>query len=77
MRKELEALRKQLGKLQKEQNDVNWEEIKATMLRMDRVLYREEMLWLQRSCIMWLKEGNRNTKYFHQKSVWRARKNRI
>jgi hypothetical protein len=40
-------------------------------------MYREEMMWLQCSRINWLKEGDQNTKYFHQKARWRARKNRI
>jgi hypothetical protein len=44
---------------------------------MDELLYREEMMWLQRSRIAWLKEGDQNTSYFHKQAVWRARKNKI
>ena len=44
---------------------------------MNELLYQEEMLWLQRLRINWLKEGDRNTKYFQSKAVWRARKNKI
>jgi hypothetical protein len=44
---------------------------------MSEVLYKEEMLLLQCSRITWLKEGNMNTRFFHQKVIWRARKNKI
>jgi hypothetical protein len=45
--------------------------------RMEKLLYREEMMWLQWSCISWLKEGYRNTKFFHRKATGRGKKNKI
>jgi hypothetical protein len=35
------------------------------------------MMWMQRSRIDWLRDGDLNTRFFHSKAVWPARKNRI
>lgn len=45
--------------------------------KLNELLYREEMMCLQRSRIVWLKEGDRNTISFQSKAIWRAQKNKI
>ena len=70
VRKELERLRALLAEQQANGNDDL--AVKNTIRTMNELLYREEMMWLQRSRISWLREGDRNTKFFHQRAVWRA-----
>lgn len=75
--KQIEQLRKELERLERNDPIHNRESIVETKSLMDEMLYIEEMMWLQRSRISWLKDGDRNTKYFHRKAIWRAKKNRI
>jgi polyhydroxyalkanoate synthesis regulator phasin len=65
---ELNALRIKLEEL-KNNPQCERQEIRQVTDKMDELLYREEMMWLQRSRVAWLKEGDKDTSYFHRQAV--------
>lgn len=50
------------------------QEMEGKLMARDR---QEEVLWRQKSRIRWLKEGEKNTKFFHKTTVQRRMRNQI
>ena len=53
------------------------EEIQGLKKEINEMILREEMMWNQRSRALWIKCGDRNTKFFHATTNNRQRKNKI
>ncbi|XP_074315412.1 uncharacterized protein LOC141651607 [Silene latifolia] len=53
------------------------QERKRVVKDIAKLLNQEEVFWRQRSKALWLKEGDRNTKYFHRKAGQRKKRNHI
>ncbi|KAH9722974.1 hypothetical protein KPL70_006924 [Citrus sinensis] len=62
---------------QKPPQAIDGEEIRKLEDQISNMLIDEEVYWKQRSRADWLKEGDKNTKFFHSKASAKRRKNKI
>ena len=66
-----------LEELTRENTIAHWEEIRRVKDEINTILYHDELHWRQRSRSVWLKAGDKNTQFFHQRASHRRRKNNI
>jgi hypothetical protein len=66
--KEIEKKRKLLEELAQRSDLEGTQQRQNLLTDMDELLYREEMAWMQRSQVSWVKEGDRNTKFSHRQA---------
>ena len=76
--KKIQEKRKRLSNLVQLDEDGRFgEEIKQVRKDINDLIDSEELYWCQRSKAHWLKEGDRNTKYFHARASERRKQNTI
>ncbi|KAB1671561.1 hypothetical protein, partial [Gossypium barbadense] len=78
MKSEMRKLEKQIESIIDSASRVDsGKKLKEARRRLDFLYAREESYWAQRSRSRWLREGDRNTRYFHAKATSRLKKNNI
>lgn len=72
----IEELKKQLDSVQNDDLLSSGEELELKF-KLCAAYREEELYWKQKSRILWLRGGDRNTRYFHAKTKQRRARNRI
>ncbi|CAM8920109.1 unnamed protein product [Rhodiola kirilowii] len=78
VKRRIERLKKQIQELQRGSRCVaTVEEENRLSAELDEWLAREECIWKQRARTEWLKEGDRNTAFFHARASHRRKINKL
>jgi hypothetical protein len=76
--KESAEIRKKLSRIWNSPPSKELQEKANKLARdLDELLLREELMWRQRSRAIYIRVGDKNTKWFQQKATWRRKKNTI
>ena len=78
VKREIERKRKELSKAEKRAiSGGDSGPMKTLQEKINLLLDKEATMWRQRAKILWLKDGDKNTKFFHSKASQRRRRNYI
>ncbi|XP_074347311.1 uncharacterized protein LOC141686156 [Apium graveolens] len=73
----IKECKKELERYKAGRDEVSIERYKDAKRQLDNIYNQREIFWRQRSKQLWLKAGDKNSKYFHKTASQRRRTNRI
>ena len=76
-KKEIQRIQKEIKEVQGSNMENRKEELAKLKKNLEEAYRREEIYWSQKARVKWLKEGDKNSSYFHMSVAARRKKNNI